>query len=215
MKSKNCCRPAWLSASAALQAKSVRNVSPRHGLITASGKQDTICSDGLTCRKSSVHGQSDAIGHIISHADECELHLHNCEAWVRKLRADILRVHRQVPKGLTFGLMHCGKSTHRDLVEHVLCHAPYRDSLHCDKVRESSAALASDCGGFQARVTVAKSQQRLRALGNWNSGGRGTPYGATYTHFAIVSRGASVSKSRRYGEHNIRRAVASFWSFVC
>jgi hypothetical protein len=110
--------------------------------------------------------------------------------------------------------MHCGKSTHRDLVEHVLCHAPYRDSLHCDKVRESSAALASDCGGFRARVTVPKSAALARAR-ELELGGRGTPYGATYTHFAIVSRGASVSKFRRYGKHNIRLAVASFWSFVC
>lgn len=42
----------------------------------------------------------------------------------------------------TFGLMHCGKSTHCDLIEHASCRAPHRESLHGDKVWESSAALA-------------------------------------------------------------------------
>jgi hypothetical protein len=35
------------------------------------------------------------------------------------------------------------------------------------------------------------SQQRLPRAGKWNSCGRGTPYGVTYTHFAVVSRSAA------------------------
>jgi hypothetical protein len=75
--------------------------------------------------------------------------------------------------------------------------------------REATAAVLRRGSPFRDHSSV------CRALGNWNSGGRGTPYGVTHTHFAIVSRSASVSKSRRYCKHNIRLAVASFWSFVC
>jgi len=69
---------------------------------------------------------------------------------------------------------------------------PHRETLHVDKVREGSAALAGKrLGGFEARVTLPGSQQRLPRAGKWNSCGRGTPYGVTYTHFAIVSRSAA------------------------
>jgi hypothetical protein len=68
----------------------------------------------------------------------------------------------------------------------------------------------SDRGGFEARVTLPGSQLRLPRAGNWNSGGRGTPYGVTHTHFALVSRSAPVSKFRRCCKQNIRLAVASF-----
>jgi hypothetical protein len=34
---------------------------------------------------------------------------------------------------------------------------------------------------------------KAAADGNWNSVGHGTPYGVTYTHFAIVSRGAATN----------------------
>jgi hypothetical protein len=67
----------------------------------------------------------------------------------------------------------------------------------------------------QARVTLPGSQLRLPRAGNRNSGGRGTPYGVTHTHFALVSRSAPVSKSRRCCKQNIRLAVASFWRFDC
>jgi hypothetical protein len=96
--------------------------------------------------------------------------------------------------------------------------ADRRTARACTATKCGKAApplQGSDCGGFEARVTLPGSQQRLPRAGNWNSGGRGTPYGVTHTHFAIVSRSASVSKSRRYCKHNIRLAVASFWSFVC
>ena len=59
-------------------------------------------------------------------------------------------------------------------------------TLHVDKVREGSAALAGKrLGGFEARVTLPGSQQRLPRAGKWNSCGRGTPYGVTYTHLQL------------------------------
>ena len=51
----------------------------------------------------------------------------------------------------------------------------------------------SDRGGFEARVTLPGTRQRLPRAAKWNSCGRGTPYGVTYTHFAIVSRSAATN----------------------
>jgi len=70
--------------------------------------------------------------------------------------------------------------------------ADRRTARPCTSTKCGSAALAGKrLGGFEARVTLPGSQQRLPRAGKWNSCGRGTPYGVTYTHFAIVSRSAA------------------------
>ena len=67
----------------------------------------------------------------------------------------------------------------------------HHENPHGDKVLEGSAAFAEKRPPrFEARATFPGSQQRLPRAGNWNSCGRGTPYGVTHTHFAIVPRGA-------------------------
>jgi len=55
--------------------------------------------------------------------------------------------------------------------------------------REATAAVLRRGSPFRDQSSG------CRAPGNWNSGGRGTPYGVTHTHFAIVSRSALASKS--------------------
>jgi hypothetical protein len=73
--------------------------------------------------------------------------------------------------------------------------ADRRTARACTATKCGKAAAplqGSDCGGFEARVTFRDHSSVCRPLGNWNSGGRGTPYGVTHTHFAIVSRSASV-----------------------
>src|ERR1700688_2976243 len=90
---------------------------------------------------------------------------------------------------------------------------PEWKATKCGKV--APPLQRSDRGGFEARVTLPGSQLRLSRAGDWNSGGRGTPYGVTHTHFARVSRSAPVSKSRQSCKQNIRLAVESFWRFDC
>jgi len=138
-------------------------------------------------------------------------------------------------KSATLRLIHCGKSTHRvERVDrdarHEACSTRSRATSSTKPPptaapreparRQSAGRQRRPCREATAAVLRRGSPFRdhssvCRALGNWNSGGPGTPYGVTHTHFAMVSRSASVSKSRRYCKHNIRLAVASFWSFVC
>ena len=108
---------------------------------------------------------------------------------------------------------HCGKSTHRAGL--VSYHAPYRDSLHCDKVRESNVAVASDCGGFRARVTLPKSQQRLSRARELEL--RRSRHALRSYLYAFCNCPAAhlYLSPQRYCKHNIRLALVSFWSFVC
>jgi hypothetical protein len=66
----------------------------------------------------------------------------------------------------------------------------HRENPHGDKVREVSAAFAENRPPrFEARATLGIAAA-FAARRNWNSYGRGTPYGVTHTHFAIVPRSA-------------------------
>jgi len=136
-------------------------------------------------------------------------------------------------KGATFGLMRCGKST---LLDHLVgmggkCCAsaismsrrrrnsstkPPPAAAPRDPARRQSAerrrCICREATAVLRQVTLPGSERLLRT-GNWNSGGRGTPYGVTHTHFAIVSHSALVSKSRRCCKQNIRLAVESFLEF--
>jgi hypothetical protein len=148
-----------------------------------------------------VHGQSDAIGDIISHADERELHLHNCEALVRKLRADILRVHRgtlsdsctaaKAPIAISLSMFY---ATHHTA---TACTA-----TKCAKAARPVQATAAVFGhGPPSEITAALARARELELRR---------AAACPTELPIrilqLSRGASVSKSRPYCKHNMPRA---------
>jgi hypothetical protein len=104
--------------------------------------------------------------------------------------------------------MHCGKSTNRvdRDARHEACSTRSRATSSTkpppiatprEPARPQSAGRPRrPCGqaiAGVARFTLPGTRQRLPCAAKWNTCGRGTPYGVTYTHFAIVSRSAATS----------------------
>jgi hypothetical protein len=145
------------------------------------------------------------------------------------------RAASECPKGATFGLMHCGKSTHR--VErldrdarHEACSTRSRATSSTKPAptaapreparRQSAGRQRRPCREATAAVLRRGSPFRdhssvCRALGNWNSGGRARPTRLPIRILQLSPAAHLCLSPDDTVKHNIRLAVASFWSFVC
>jgi hypothetical protein len=84
-----------------------------------------------------------------------------------------------------------------------------------DNARECRRRTSREGTAVLRQGTFSGSQQRSLRIGNWNSGSRGTPYGVTHTHFAIVSRARlSLSPSDAVSRIYASRSRA-FLEFDC